>query len=264
VQGAHLGALARRAKQAGRIVPPSVSLRIVLDALAGLGAAHELTDESGASLGLVHRDVSPQNILVGADGIARLTDFGVARAESRIGATRDGVVKGKLGYMAPEQVVGEDIDHRADLFAMGVVLWEAVAGRRLFAAETTTELVARVSMASIPAISTAVPGLEPLDDVLARALARDRHARFASAKEMAAAIEDAGVLIAPGRKVADTVQSVATDSLSRIRAAMDAPSFVGEAKPTPEQTAPTLLLPPPDGGTEITRAVPRATGHTSA
>ena len=260
VNGAHLGALSRRAKQSGKIIPPSVVLRVIIDALAGLGAAHELTDENGQSLGLVHRDVSPQNILVGADGIARLTDFGVARAEARLTATRDGSVKGKLGYMAPEQVAGEDVDLRADLFAMGVVLWEAIAGRRLFAGESTAELVARLSVATVQPISEIVPGLEPLDAVLTRALARDRSVRFASAREMASAIEDAGVLIASSRKIAETVQSVASESLARLRVAIEAPSFGGEAQLDREATGPTKLLRNADHELdEPTRSVSRQT-----
>jgi serine/threonine-protein kinase len=257
VEGAHLGALGKRAHRAGTRLDAPVVLRIVLDALEGLAAAHELTDEHGALLGLVHRDVSPQNILVGADGVARLTDFGVARAEARLTATRDGAVKGKLGYMSPEHVTGGPIDLRADLFAMGVVLWEGLTGTRLFAGESTTELVARVSSAPIPRLSSVAAPLSVLDGVLARALARDPSERFTSAREMAAALEDSGALIAPNRRVGETVRSLAGDSLRRVRAAIDGPSAASAEK---EPTGPTAVVSPqvPD---EVTKQLSRARGH---
>jgi serine/threonine-protein kinase len=217
IECAHLGALVRRSVREGGRLPSAVVLRIVLDALAGLAAAHELKDDEGTLLGLVHRDVSPQNILVGADGVTRLTDFGVARAESRLAATRDGSLKGKLAYMAPEQIIGAPIDQRADLFAMAVVLWEALAGQRLFAADSDAEITARVSSAPIPRISAIVPELAPLDAVLAQGLARDPSTRFGTAREMLAAIEDAGVSIATTRMVASTVERVALDVLDQMR-----------------------------------------------
>ena len=114
-----------------------VVLRIIADALAGLGAAHELRDDNGRPLHLVHRDVSPHNVLVGCDGVARLTDFGVAKAEDRLTHTRDGQIKGKLAYMAPEQAANGVTDPRSDLFSMGVILWECVTGQRLFRADNT-------------------------------------------------------------------------------------------------------------------------------
>lgn len=253
--GAHLGALARRARRTPKGLAAPVALRIVIDALAGLAAAHELTDERGKLLGLVHRDISPQNILVGADGMTRLTDFGVARAEARLTSTRDGSVKGKLGYMAPEQATGGAVDHRADLFSMSVVLWEALAGRRLFAGETDVEIAQRVSSAPIPPISAIVPTLAPLDAALARALARDPEARFASARDMAAAIEDCGVLIASQRAVGETVRALAGDLLEPLREALAS----SETRPPAELTTPTRSPPsdPHGGGVadELTRPI---------
>jgi serine/threonine protein kinase len=123
IEGDHLGALMRQAAQADERIPIHDTLRIIVDALSGLGAAHELVDESGQPFHLVHRDVSPQNILVSTDGISRLTDFGVAKAESRLATTREGEFKGKLAYMAPEHVSEGHSDQRSDLFAMGIVLW---------------------------------------------------------------------------------------------------------------------------------------------
>jgi serine/threonine protein kinase len=103
-------------------------MKIVVDALGGLGAAHSLTDDKGEPLKIVHRDVSPHNIMVGTDGISRLTDFGVAKAEVRMASTRAGQFKGKLSYMAPEQASTGEADQRSDLFSMGIILWESLTG----------------------------------------------------------------------------------------------------------------------------------------
>ncbi len=121
--------LAKTLREQGQRLPLTAALRIVLDTLAGLHAAHELRGADGRPLGLVHRDVSPQNILVGVDGVSRITDFGVARAEARISSTRGSQVKGKVPYMSPEQLRAEPIDRRSDVYAAGVVLWELLTGR---------------------------------------------------------------------------------------------------------------------------------------
>ncbi|AKF03933.1 substrate-binding domain-containing protein [Sandaracinus amylolyticus] len=219
VEGVHLGVLVRRAQEReGRLAAPVV-LRIVLDALQGLAAAHDLRDASGRPLGLVHRDVSPQNVLVGLDGVARLTDFGVARAEARRATTREGTLKGKLGYMAPELSAGETADARADLFAMGVVLWEALIGRRLFDGESDAEIAIRVSTAPVATLSSIEPSLAALDAVMSRALARSRDARFGSAREMSDALERAAssLGIATRRDVGEAVARLARDLIDAVR-----------------------------------------------
>ena len=127
VEGDTLARLLARAAGQGQRLPTPIALRILIDSMAGLHGAHELRDDRGSLLGLVHRDVSPQNVLVGIDGVSRITDFGVARAASRISATRVGQLKGKLAYMAPEQATGADIDRRADVFSAGVMIWETLA-----------------------------------------------------------------------------------------------------------------------------------------
>ncbi len=152
IEGDTLARIVARALSGGQSVPRSILLRIMLDTLAGLHAAHELTDAHGQSVNLIHRDCSPQNVLVGIDGCSRITDFGVARASSRIATTRADRVKGKLAYMSPEQAQGEgDIDRRSDLFAMGVILWEVLAGRRLFKADTEAKTMRRIVIEPIPA-----------------------------------------------------------------------------------------------------------------
>jgi len=132
VEGDTLSGLVRRANSGGEPLPRDVALRVLLDALAGLHAAHETKDADGAPLSIVHRDFSPHNILVGLDGVARLTDFGIAKASSRAGNTSTGIIKGKAAYMAPEQARGSSIDRRCDVWAAGVVAWELLARRPLW------------------------------------------------------------------------------------------------------------------------------------
>jgi serine/threonine protein kinase len=178
----------------GPAIPRPVTVRMLLDSLAGLHAAHELTDPHGNPLQIVHRDISPQNILVGVDGSTRITDFGVARAAARLSTTRSDTVKGKLAYLSPEQARGETCDRRTDLFAMGIILWEMLTGRRLFRGETDHETLARVMSGTIPPPSSIVPGMHPaFDAVVLKALARDISQRFSTCAEMGDALERAAM-----------------------------------------------------------------------
>jgi serine/threonine-protein kinase len=140
-----------------------VVARIVMDALAGLNAAHRLTDSNGNALDLVHRDVSPHNILVSNDGAARITDFGVAKAQVRLSSTRDGQFKGKLSYMAPEQAASGQADQRSDLFSMGIVLWEALTGRRLFRGENNADVLNKILNPEVPPPSSFDEAHAPFD-----------------------------------------------------------------------------------------------------
>ena len=143
VEGAPLSELAKvEAGTTSPRLPLGVALWIIIDALAGLHAAHELRDDDGVSLGLVHRDVSPQNILVGADGVSRLSDFGIAKVDGTARVQTDaGELKGKFAYISPEQLRGAAPTRRSDLFSMGVVLWELLSGRRLFDASGSMDLI---------------------------------------------------------------------------------------------------------------------------
>jgi hypothetical protein len=175
--------------------PPRLIVPIVLDALAGLHAAHELRGDDDELLKLVHRDVSPHNVLVGMEGIARITDFGVARAEARIGSTRPGAaqVKGKDGYRSPEQLRGEPIDRRSDVFAAGVMLWCALTGKRLFF-DPASEAATTTRTLEMPVPRPSTEGLRPppaFDEVCLRALERDPTKRFASALAMEDALREA-------------------------------------------------------------------------
>lgn len=194
VEGETLAALLRETKELPpRLAPPaSVVSRIVLDALAGLHAAHTAKTSSGRPLNIVHRDVSPQNVIVGVDGVARVLDFGIAKAEDRCHTTRPGRIRGKFAYMSPEQVRGSELDARTDVFATGVVLWECLAHERLFAHRGDDRAAERVLSMPVPPPSTrngTIP--EGVDVVVLRALARDASVRYASAAEFAEALYEA-------------------------------------------------------------------------
>jgi eukaryotic-like serine/threonine-protein kinase len=192
IEGDTLAGLIVRALQRGKPMPPDVAARIVLDSLAGLHAAHQLTDGDGQYLGLVHRDCTPQNILVGIDGSARVTDFGVARAASRLAYTQPQQVKGKVAYLSPEQAHATELDRRSDLFTMGIVLWEALAGRPLFQGETEAATLSRLMAGKVPPLQSFAPDVPAaVDEVCRRALAQDRNRRYRTAAEMAEALERA-------------------------------------------------------------------------
>jgi tRNA A-37 threonylcarbamoyl transferase component Bud32 len=193
VEGASLSEIRKELASSERAFDLKVALRIVLDALAGLHAAHELTDASGKPLGIVHRDISPHNILVGTDGRARLTDFGIAQATDRLQETRTQEVKGKLAYLAPERIDKRRMCTRqSDVFSMAIVLWECLAGRRLFRGEQALDTLQEVMHAPIPRLRQIGLGITPaLDDVIAKALSRDLGVRFATALEFADALERA-------------------------------------------------------------------------
>jgi serine/threonine protein kinase len=279
IEGDTLARIVARALSNGKPVPRAILLRILLDSLAGLHAAHELTDDSGKLVQLVHRDCSPQNILVGVDGSSRITDFGVARASSRLSTTRSHQLKGKLAYMSPEQAQGDlDLDRRSDLFGMGVILWEVLAGRRLFKADTEAGTMRRVMVDPIARLSAVMPTIPaPIDDVCARALERDLERRFQTAAEMADALEGAGRAsasandagVASPREVAAYVQGVLGQDIAAQRESVRAwlsqsessmpmvalayrSSHEANAKAPPDDLSWSSVMPPPPGVTSVT------------
>ncbi|HQP37425.1 MAG TPA: serine/threonine-protein kinase, partial [Polyangiaceae bacterium] len=194
VKGETLARLARASESRGQPVPIQVACGIMCGALSGLHAAHEAVGESGQPLGIVHRDVSPQNVLVGEDGVPRITDFGIAKAETRLQVTHDGQMKGKLGYMAPEQLGGggRRIDRRVDLFTAAIVLWELLAGRRLFLADSPAETIANILTGPVPPLRSIRQDVPPLlDNLVLKALSRDPQQRPATAEIFATSLEEA-------------------------------------------------------------------------
>jgi len=215
VAGEALSKLMKAAAAKKVMMPPKVAATIMSSVLHGLHAAHQTKDEHGRELGIVHRDVSPQNILVGADGTARVLDFGVAKAAGRLQTTRDGQLKGKIAYMPPEQLSGAPVTKQVDIYAASVVLWEALTGRRLFDGETEAIVLARAIEGCIDPPSNHNAFLEPaIDAVVLRGLARDPAMRFATAREMALAIEQTIGLASPS-EVGEWVELVASDELHR-------------------------------------------------
>jgi len=169
-----------------RAIPPELAVRIISDAAAGLHAAHELRDVDGSLRGVVHRDISPHNILIGTNGAVKLVDFGVAKAVGRISeATRAGQLKGKFGYMSPEQALGKGVDRRSDIFSLGIVLFELTTSRRLFRGEHDIETMRLVISGAIPKPSLIDPKYPlELERIVLKALERNVSARYQTAAEL--------------------------------------------------------------------------------
>lgn len=221
VVGTTLSTLLRNAAKHGASVPIDVAVEMLAQAAQGLHDAHEAATPFGTPLHIVHRDVSPQNILVGTDGRVRITDFGVARAILRRTKTSTGEFKGKLSYFSPEQCADQGLDRRSDLFSLGVVAWETLTTRRLFHAENPLAVLERVTRMPIPSahtVRTEVPA--SVAAVVATALERDRDARFSTAMEFAQALRAAArdtVGIADRRRISDLVQRYGGESLERVQ-----------------------------------------------
>jgi serine/threonine-protein kinase len=215
VHGESLSKLAKAHRESAQPIALPIVSAIMTSVLYGLHAAHEARNEQGEVLGLVHRDVSPQNVMLGTDGAARVLDFGIAKAVGRVQATRDGQIKGKLTYMAPEQLAGEPIDRRADIYAASVILWELLANAPLFRAESDAALLREAMQGHILPPGRTVPTLPAeLDAITMRGLERDSASRYGSAREMAVALESA---IAPAtpRQVGEWVEATAHEALAR-------------------------------------------------
>lgn len=243
VHGETLASLVVRSVRDGIPIPIAVAIAAVRDLLRGLHAAHEAAAEDGTPLGIVHRDVSPQNVIVGADGSARLFDFGVAKAVGRLQTTREGAAKGKLGYMAPEQLKNETVDRRADVYAAAVILWELLAQRRLVGGDSEAQLLANVLCGDIEAPSRFREGVPPaLDAVVMRGLARHRDKRFSTAAEMGWALDRAAER-ADSEAVARVVSSLAADSLARRAALVTRAERCCPPLPTPAGAASLAITP---------------------
>jgi hypothetical protein len=207
VEGVTLHQLLLDAREAGVLVPVPVAVGILSQALHGLHAAHEATDDAGRPLQLVHRDISPQNVMVGKAGLPKVLDFGVAKAESEVHVTRTGELTGKAAYMAPEQVCSRAVDRRTDVFASGVVLWEALTGERLFRAPGAPESAALMNVLELrvrPPSELREGVSAELDAIVLRALEREASRRFGTAREFALALES-GTAVASASEIADFV-----------------------------------------------------------
>ena len=223
VHGEALSRLLRTLRDRGEAVPPRIATAILCGVLEGLHAAHEATDARGQPLGVVHRDVTPHNVLVGTDGVARIADFGVARAAGRMqSSTRQGSLKGKIGYMSVEQIRSQEVDRRTDVYAAAVVLWECLTGQRAFEADDDVAVMAKVLVDDLAPPSKLARGVPAtLDAVVLKALSRERSARFATARDMAVALE-ATCPIASTREVGEWVEALAKTTLQERARALSA------------------------------------------
>lgn len=254
IQGEALSNLFRAVKNRKERIPARVGASIVVGCLHGLHAAHEARDEHGAPLDIVHRDVSPQNMLVGVDGLPHLLDFGIARAAGRLVTTREGQIKGKFAYMAPEQLHGERATRKSDLFGAGVVLWETLAGQRLFDGESTPAILERILFAEIPSARSMNPDLpESIDPLLRKALARSPADRFSTAREMALALEETLGVASP-TEVSAWLEKTARDSLAARSAVLAEVESTSTPVPDPSDPPPprSKTLPEPERVVEAT------------
>jgi eukaryotic-like serine/threonine-protein kinase len=269
VHGESLARLLRVAESQQISVPAGVAVGILAGVLRGLHAAHDARSDRGEPLEIVHRDVSPHNVLVGTDGVASVVDFGVAKATTRYQTTREGQLKGKLAYMAPEQLRLEPVDRRTDVYSASVVLWEVLAGRRLFAGDDAGGVMASVLAGRIDPPSYLRADLpRELDEVVLRGLASQPSDRYGTARDMAAALESVVPPATPAQ-IGEWVEELAAETLrlrSELIAEMEsgAPSTGPERRRSPparlDPDGPTLLDAPrglwPDGPEAIAPTEP--------
>ncbi len=229
--------------------PCSMIIPIAMDALAGLRASHELRGADGEPLELVHRDVTPGNIIVSVDGCASITDFGTAKARARATKTMPGIIKGKVGYVAPEVVFGRAIDPRADIFSMGVLLWNALTGETLYNTDDIAMNIHELVSKPVPAPSEVGLRPSPLFDMpILTALAREPDDRFENAQEMFEALEDALTLFGgepPRRKIGEWVETSFARLLQKRRELMDPDIEVQPVEPSSREdpTVPYSTVP---------------------
>ena len=225
LEGQSLSSILRRARHDKNKVPLHLHLRALSDALQGLHYAHELKDFDGTPLNLIHRDVSPQNIFVTYDGQVKMLDFGIAKAITSSSETKAGVIKGKIAYMAPEQFLGEKLDRRVDIYAVGAVLWQAATGQRLWRGIPDGQVIHRVIRGEIPIPSTLNEDVHPeLERIAMKALSRDRDERYPSCielqEELEGLIEELGGKVT-GRDVGNHIGEMFVDVRQEIAATIE-------------------------------------------
>jgi serine/threonine-protein kinase len=218
VNGVPLGRMIRKARKSGGVGVP-IAIRIGVDVARALHYAHIANDEHGEPFNIVHRDVSPHNVMIGYTGAVKLLDFGIAKADHRAHKTQAGVVKGKFAYMAPEQCTAGQADHRLDIFALGVCIFEALTGRSLYRRQTEAATMRAVIMDPVPSLKERMPDVsDELDQILQKALAKEAGDRFATAEEFANELERFGKetkQFATQREVADFIRKVFPEEFTR-------------------------------------------------
>jgi len=225
LEGQSLSATVRRAAAEGNPMPLALQLRIIINALDGLHYAHELSGYEGASLQLVHRDISPQNVFVTYDGQVKVLDFGIAKATSASTHTAAGVMKGKIAYMAPEQIVGGAVDRRADLFSVGCMLWAAATGVKLWKDTPDVQIMRRAISGDIPTPQSVNPDCDDdLNAIVMKALAREPEDRYATAIELQHDLEvyvERFGAAAKQKEIARFVSSLFADTRAQLKALVE-------------------------------------------
>lgn len=217
LHGEPLREVLRHIMEVGPALDPPLAARIIGDAAEGLHAAHELRGKDGRPLNLVHRDVTPHNLFLTYDGVVKVVDFGIAKVTGRLSTTQAGTLKGKIAYMAPEQIRGRDIDRRTDIFALGVVLWELTTGRRLFRMDSDLETVERVQACVVPPPSSMCSDYPvELESIVMRALRKNRDERYQTARDFSRALQQylmqAGQFVGP-EEISAYVQNLFGDRI---------------------------------------------------
>jgi serine/threonine protein kinase len=266
IHGEDLGRVMRRAWSTGQWVARHIALRIVADACQGLYYAHTRSDEQGRPLRVVHRDISPQNILISFDGAVKVVDFGIAKAADQVSMTKSGAIKGKFAYMAPEQAAGKPLDARSDIFALGLVLYELVTGVRPLKrdSELATLQAALECRIDSPSMVAEVP--QELDDIVMRALAKAPDDRYADAREFQRALEQYllhSKELATSAEVSDLMSALFADRLGEeARLGAPAPSTESSTSnpiPPSYSSAPISVTKPPEPAPPPPRASPAVT-----
>jgi serine/threonine-protein kinase len=272
LEGQPLSRVRARLKQSAPDALLPIQLRAIIEVLAGLAYAHALTDFDGTPLRIVHRDVSPHNVFVTYAGSAKVLDFGIAKASDSSSQTRTGTMKGKLAYMSPEQARGELVDARADVFSVGVMLWEAVVGRRIWSGLNDAAILHRLLTAQLPSPLEIAPHVPPAFDVVCRtAMAVDREHRYPSAAAMREALEEAiasaGIQLPTAATVGATLEAAFVEERAKVRGIIDEQTRLHEGVTTAEYRAlsPELVsLPSPSGTGSRSGVQSPTTGPTGA
>lgn len=275
VEGFDLNALLRRCSEQREGLPAEFALGIVADVLEALDYAHRRTDEAGQALGVVHRDVSPSNVLISYEGEVKLCDFGIAHANDVVRDGEHEALKGKAGYMSPEHARGEKLDARADVFAAGIILWELLAGRRLYRSKNELPLLEQARLAEIPPLpDKGLPNREALERIVGKALAKEREERYPSAaaflRDLETYLAD-NAMLASRLKLGEWIESTfGTDLVERRRASeRRLPKSMPPPRPLTTDDVATGEAAPPAPETdareeaevdEQTGAVPKAPG----
>ncbi len=182
VEGKTLSQIMKRLRSQGKLMPISHAIQIVAEVANALDYMHRKTDDRGNHLGIIHRDISPQNVILSTSGTIKIIDFGIAKAATKISTTDSGILKGKFAYMSPEHAEGEKLDYRTDIFSLGIILSELLTGQRLFKGKNNPETIRRVKRAKVPIPSGMRSSIsKELDEIVLKALQKDRNKRYLSA-----------------------------------------------------------------------------------